>query len=426
MHINKWLSAEGLYGSVHKRFSSLNDRYNKGNKIKTVDCLMSGLALFALKSPSLLQFDSRFRGSLGHNPQVPSDTYMRERLDEIDPSDIQPAFKTLFHLVQRSKQLTRFCLFEGHYLLSLDGTGYFSSHDVHCDHCCVKTHKDGKKTYYHQMLGGVLVHPDEPTVLPFAPEAMLKQDGTKKNDCERNASKRMLSRIRKDHPQLKLIVVADGLASNAPHIRHLQSLHMRFILGVKPGDHAALFDWVKHHDEVSCLSAQEGSGKKLITREYRWLHQVPLNDSHPDLLVNYLECKETKAGKTTTFTWITDLPITKENVATITKGARARWKIENETFNTLKNQGYQFEHNFGHGKQHLSTVFANLMFLSFMIDQIQQMACKRFQAALAACVNTKRRLWQKISGIFELCIIPSWQALFDVIIHKKLLPIPPP
>jgi hypothetical protein len=74
--------------------------------------------------------------------------------------------------------------------------------------------------YYHQMLGGVLVHPDQPTVLPFAPEPMLKQDGTKKNECERNASKRMLSRIRKDHPQLKLIVV-DGLASNAPHIRHL-------------------------------------------------------------------------------------------------------------------------------------------------------------------------------------------------------------
>jgi hypothetical protein len=45
------------------------------------------------------------------------------------------------------------------------------------------------------------------------------------------------------------------------------------------------------------------------------------------------------------FAWVTDLTITEENAPTLVAGGRARWKIENETFNTLKNQGYHFEHN---------------------------------------------------------------------------------
>ena len=64
------------------------------------------------------------------------------------------------------------------------------------------------------------------------------------------------------------------------------------------------------------------------------------------------------------------------------QGGRTRWHIENDTFNTLKNQGYQFDHNFGHGKQNLSVVLAFLMFTAFLIDQIQEFACKHFQAAL--------------------------------------------
>ena len=63
------------------------------------------------------------------------------------------------------------------------------------------------------------------------------------------------------------------------------------------------------------------------------------------------------------------------------RAARARWRIENETFNTLKNHGDYFEHNFGRGHRHLSTMFAYLMMLAFLIDQIQQRCCALFQSA---------------------------------------------
>ena len=73
--------------------------------------------------------------------------------------------------------------------------------------------------------------------------------------------------------------------------------------------------------------------------------------------------------------------LTPDNVDVIMRGGRARWKIENETFNTLKNQGYHLEHNYGHGEQNLSVVFAMLMMLAFLVDQTQQLCCPVFQAA---------------------------------------------
>jgi len=129
---------------------------------------------------------------------------------------------------QRGKVVERFSYYDGHYLLSIDGTGYFSSHEIHCKHCCEKHHRNGDITYYHQMLGAALVHPEHSHVLPLAPEPIIKQDGVKKNDCERNAGKR----LRQTHPHLKFIVIEDGLASNGPHIKKLitipeYALHFR-------------------------------------------------------------------------------------------------------------------------------------------------------------------------------------------------------
>ena len=152
---------------------------------------------------------------------IPSDTYLRERLDELPASRLPGAFTSLMRQSQRGKVLERFSDSDGYYLLSIDGTGYFSSHEIHCEQCCEKHHRNGDITYYHQMLGVALVHPDHSHVLPLALQPIIKQDGTNKNDCERNAVKRLLKHTRQAHPQMKFIVVEDGLASNGPHIRQL-------------------------------------------------------------------------------------------------------------------------------------------------------------------------------------------------------------
>lgn len=414
----KWLSAPGLLKASRIHFSRIADNLAGKTKYPLADCLMSALAMFSLKYPSLLQFEeSQDDDKVRHNlqtlygvAQVPSDTYMRERLDVVDPEKLQQAFKTCFRAVQRGKVLPLYDFLGDHYLVSNDGTGFFYSDSVHCDNCCVKRHRTGKTSYYHQMMCAVMVHPSQSTVFPMTMEPILKHDGSTKNDCERNASSRLLTKLRRMHPKLKMVIVEDALHSNAPHISLLKRLNYRYIIGVKPHGNKWLFDWVNARGHQAMTLKRKG-----LTFQFRWFNDVPLNASNEDLRVNFFECQETSAkGKTQTFTWITDFAITKENIYELMQGARARWKIENETFNTLKTQGYHFEHNFGHGYQNLSTVLGYLMMLAFFIDQIQQLCCPRFQAALKKC-KKRSRLWERIRHWFLTFFIDSWEAFFECI-----------
>ena len=240
--------------------------------------------------------------------RVPSDTQLREILDPVEPRQLRPLFDDVFRQLQRGKVLEPFVFYKGCYLLSLDGTGYFSSASIHCDSCLEKVNKQtGEVTYQHQLLGAVLMHPDHREVIPLAPEPIEKQDGTEKNDCERNAAKRLLRHIRQEHPHLKLIVVEDGLASNAPHIRELQNANMHFLLGAEPGDHSFLFDHVLaafEADRVTTLDWTEGD----VWCEISFINGVPLNEANQDLQVNFLQVAEVWPGRRGTALDLGDRP----------------------------------------------------------------------------------------------------------------------
>jgi hypothetical protein len=286
----KHLSADPLYKMLRGRFEKLPDGRRESSSIALADALMSGVALFALKDPSLLAFDDRRQDEnmkrLFHIERVPCDTQMRTILDPVDPLELRSAFGDVFRELQRGKALEQF-KFQGAYLLLMDGTQYFTSDKVHCDSCLKKVHQDGSVSYSHQMLSAVLAHPDFKEVIPFAPEPIGNQDGQTKNDCERNAAARLLQRIHAEHPRLPLIVVEDGLASNAPHIRKLKSLGMHFILGAKPGDHEFLYDRLLDaydRDRVTVITWRDGDRTCEITS----VNQLPLNAANADLLVNFL------------------------------------------------------------------------------------------------------------------------------------------
>ena len=192
----KELSAAGLLGIVRRCFEAVADPVARRGGASLADCLMSGLAVYGLKYASLLKFDEAARGDAAVRSnlrrlygvaRVPSDTRMRERLDEVDPRSLRSCYRRLFAALQRGKGLEGFACLDGHYLLSVDGTGHHSSKKVHCGNCCEKHHRDGTTTYYHMMLGAVLVHPEEREVFPLAPEPIAKTDGSKKNDCEAQA-----------------------------------------------------------------------------------------------------------------------------------------------------------------------------------------------------------------------------------------------
>ena len=411
----KSLSMPGLLGVVREVFSKIS-RTVKRQKISLTDCLMSALAMFGMKSPSLLAFDGpKLEEAVLHNLQTlynvthpPSDTYMREVLDEVDPRSIREAFLSVFHEAQRGKLLERYS-FLGGYLLLVDGTEIFNSEKIHCKNCCKKEHQDGRVTYHHQMLGAVLAHPEHRQVIPLCPEPITKQDGATKNDCERNAFHRFLADLKHEHPRLKLTICSDALSATSPHINELKSLGLSFIIVAKPEGNRSLYEWVKGiTKEVKIVV---GKNKYV----FRYVNNVPLNQTKDAPNVNFFECEwtETKGRqlKTGRCGWVTGHEITDKNLYELMRGGRARWKIENETFNTLKNEGYQFEHNFGHGKQNLHTVFAFLMMLAFLIDQIQEATCGLFQKAMEHR-KTRRAFWEKMKALFYNYFIESWEDLF--------------
>ena len=429
--VRKMLSADGLFGMLRERFDSVSDPRPGSPTIPLGDALMAAFAMFSLKCPSLLAFD-RERADpnirrIYHVGRIPCDTSMREILDGVDPTEVRPAFSDVFRGLQRGKVLEQFVYWDNGYLLALDGTQYFASDKIHCPSCQEKRSRSGVITYSHAAVGAVLVHPEHREVIPLCPEPIIHQDGTTKNDCERNATRRLLDHIRREHPHLNFIVVEDGLSSNGPHVKDLLEHRMHFILGAKQGDHPFLFEKV-----VAAIDAGRAETLETVDsqsgerRSYTAVTGLPLNESHPDLFLNFVSCTVDKGGKSTTFSWVTDLPTTptRKMLPLIERGGRTRWKIENETFNTLKNQDYHFEHNYGHGFQNLSTVLMLLMMLAFLVDQTQQLACPVFRAA-AEKINCKRRLWEKLRALFLEFAFDNMAALYETIVrgHVRLAPI---
>src|SRR5499426_719006 len=416
----KHLSADALFRLVHPGFDHIPDYRSTDVDIALPDVLMSAFAMFSLKAPSLLAFDKERAEGNWHTiygiQRVPCDTYMREILDLVSPKWLRPVFTSVFRQLQRGKALEPMVFLDGHYLVALDGTEYFSSKTIHCASCLHRVHRNGSITYTHHMLGAAIIHPDQRAVMPLMPEPIVNRDGTSKNDCERNAAKRFVAKLRQDHPHLKFIVTEDSLSSNAPHMETLHAYGLHYILGVKKGDHTFLFQQVEAAEHAGRVTYYERHDRAArVVHRFRFINDVPLNASHLDVRVNFIEYWEIGEDKVQHFSWVTDLRVSKRNVFHLMRGGRARWKIENETFNTLKNQGYHFEHNYGHGEQHLSVVFAMLMMLAFLVDQAQQLCCGLFRAVWTK-LGSKRLLWERLRALFYAYALTSMRQLFEALL----------
>jgi hypothetical protein len=146
------------------------------------------------------------------------------------------------------------------------------------------------------------------------------------------------------------------------------------------------------------------------------MNGLPLNKSPPDSLVNYLDYWEIREGQEYNFSWLTDLQLHRENVYQVMRGGRGRWKIENETVNTLKHQDYQLEHHYGHGQKQLATVLGLLLMLAFLVDQVQELCCSLFQAARQK-FHSRTSLWDKLKGLFKEYFVVSWDTVWLAIIY---------
>ena len=418
MQEKKHLGFTALRDMVSSHAAKIPEGRQEGKVAHKVhDVVLSGLAMMFFQDPSLLQFQKRMEEvketsnlkTLFGVSSVPKETCMREVLDGIAPERLAPVFRDFFHELQRSKGLEPYRVLKGFYIASVDGSGYFSSEKLHCSGCLVK--KRGSPRYEHQIVQAALVHPGKRQVIPLCPEEVRNADGTDKQDCEITAGKRLIGNLRKDHPHLPLIIVADSLYSKQPFIEALAEEHMHYVLVAKEEDHKVLTEYVEGAralQEIFRLEVRDAKGRLHV---YEWINGVPLNGNDGAPSVNWLSYELHDKGKRTYHNaWVTDIAVDEKNVEEVVRIGRCRWKIENETFNTLKNQGYHIEHNFGHGEKHLSFNFFLLNLLAFFMHQIFELTDTLYQACRQK-LGSKRNLWDHLRVSMTMLIFPDWETL---------------
>ena len=428
MHIKKHLSFSSLRKKLSVRLENISERRQKAKIKHTIhDVFMSGFAMMYFQDPSILQFQKSLENGIRNNnlktlfqvQSIPKDSQMKEVIDAIDGSVLEPVFEDWFRDLQRGNHLKRYCFLGDYYLISFDGSGYFSSDKICCSGCLRKESKRGKIRYEHQIVQAALMHPNMRQVIPLAPEAIKNTDGRDKQDCEIEAGKRLIKKIRQSHPKLKIIVVADSLHSKQSLIEKAKASGMSYILVAKPDDHKILMEWVSEQRQLKEVSRMQIKDMKGRLHVYEWINEVPLNGNKETVMTNYFEYWLIDKEKVTYHnSWVTDIRICEENVRELVRGGRCRWKIENEVFNTLKNQGYHIEHNYGHGQKHLSMNFFILNLLAFFMHQIFELTDILYQQCRVE-LGSRRNLWDCLRNVIRVLIFPDWETLMQRILRPS-------
>lgn len=420
MHIKKHLSFSSLRKMLSGRLRNIGDSRQAGKVSHSIhDVFMSGFAMMYFQDSSLLQFQKSLEDDMHNNnlktlfqvQSIPKDSQMKAVIDGVGSAELEPIFEDWFRVLQRGKHLEQYRFLGDRYLVPFDGSEYFGSDKINCPGCLRKESKSGKVRYGHQIVQAALMHPDMRQVIPLVPEGVKNTDGSKKQDCEIEAGKRLIKKIRTAHPKLKIILVADSLHSKQPLIQAAKAEGMSYILVAKPEDHKILMEWVNEQrklKEVSRIQVKDFKGRLHV---YEWINEVPLNGNEQTVITNYFEYWLIDKGKTTYHnSWVTDIDICEDNVRELVRGGRCRWKIENEVFNTLKNQGYHIEHNYGHGEKNLSMNFFLLNLLAFFMHQIFELTDDLYQACRAK-FGSKKNLWNHLRSIICILLFPDWETL---------------
>ena len=426
---------ESLLGSLRRclddfpdKRRGLNTRYSMG------DIGMAAFSAFFMQSPSFLEHQRRLEaGYVRSNcetlfglSKIPTDNHIRDMLDPASPDLLYPVFSDVIEQLERTEGgLDVFRRLGGHTLIALDGTEHHCSRNIHCPQCSSRLRGKGEVEYYHAMLGATLVAPGHDKVIPLEPEFIVPQDGAEKQDCENRAAKRWLAAHSQRYAKLNPIYLADDLFSRQPLCEAVLATGGHFIFVCKPSSHPLIDEYITGID-LPVFEQTVRRGKQRAVHRYRWLCEVPLRTGADALIVNWFEIEIIDAAGKTTYrnSFVTDLPVGLDNVVELAACGRARWKIENETFNVLKNGGYNLEHNFGHGKQNLATVLVTLNLLAFAIHTICDIGDKLWRAARQK-LGPRYNFFQKLAAITAYLIFPSWDDLLLTLAFAKPPPLPP-
>jgi hypothetical protein len=418
---------EQLLGGLRQAFAFFPDgRQWRPDNIAIADAGMAAFSLFFMQSASFLAHQRRMEH--GRNvsncktlfgiEKVPTDNHIRDLLDPAPPELLGPCFEHTLEQMRQHGGMKDFERLGGRLLIAFDGSEYFSSEKRGCPRCLTRKRSSGKTENYHTLLAATLVSPGHNRVLPLMPEFITPQDGAEKQDCERNAAKRWLEQHGERVRELRPVYLGDALFSSQPMCVAVLAQGGDFLFVCKQDSHKTLYEYLRGAEPQRHTVTERRMGGRMRTYRYSWVEGVPLRDGKEALNVHWLSVEVLdQTGKTTyRGAFVTSLGISTENVAEIGACARARWKIENESFNVLKNHGYHLEHNFGHGKQHLAQQFVLLNLLAFAFHTVCDSVEKLWQEA-RAILGTRKDFFTDLHTVTAYFLFPDWRALCSAMVQ---------
>jgi hypothetical protein len=411
-----------LLSSLRETTEGLPDSRKSSNarKYSIKDAILSAFAVFYFQHPSLLNFQQDMHRKHKRNnletlfgvQNIPCSDQMTNIVDGVASEGLAAVYEQAHEIVQEQGMIEQYRVLDGGVLVALDGTWTFTSEKIHCEHCLSVTNK-GKTLYYHSMLAPALVKPSSPVVLPFEPEFIRNEDGSEKQDCERNAAKRYFERKAEGLRGLKPTFLGDDLYACHSICAKILEMGMSFIFTCKEESHPWIAEQVKYGQKER-HTRREWNGRNHLEYRYEWVNGIENRAEGEQLAVNYLSLQiwnEEKKETTYSNSWITNKPVTADTVALLANCGRTRWKIENEYNNVLKCRGYNLEHNFGHGEKHAADIYCLLNILAFLFHSIQELRDEDYQAARKSFGRRDAFFW---AARYEICryLHDDWSVFF--------------
>ena len=423
-----------LLGHLRQGCETFPDKRHGANQIYAMaDIAMAAFSVFFMQSPSFLAHQQRLLDGHGRSncetlfgvSRIPCDNHIRTMLDPAGPELLHPVFGAVLAELIQSGGIDGFRQSDGHVLIALDGTETFRSYKLHCPHCSTRLRSNGRTEYFHAMLGATLVSPGHNHVVPLEPEFVVPQDGAEKQDCENRAAHRWLAAHGAQYAHLNPIYLGDDLFSHQPLCEAVLAAKGHFLFVCKPATHTLIQEYITGI-RLQSVTERVRDGRAWVTHRYRWMNGVPLRDGKDALAVNWLEFEIIDAAGTVTYrnSFITDLPVNRKTAPRRAACGRARWKIENGSFNVLKTQGYHLEHNFGHGKQNLAAMLVTLNLLAFAFHTVCDLAEGPWRQARSKA-GARTRFFTRLATITEFLIFESWEELLETLAFTRPPPRPP-
>jgi len=361
--------------------------------------------------------------------EIPTDNCIRQLLDPVAPGHCFTVYADVHRMLAQQGILEQqFRTIFDTYLIALDGTWFHSSEQIHCKKCSVKVHRDGRITYYHNAITPVFVRATSNRVIAAEPEFIMPQDGQSKQDCETNAAKRWISGVGRKYASMGVTLLGDDLFSKQPFCEQAAKTGFHYLLTCKSSSHKYLYEWIQAAEvgvDITQVVRKPWTGKERLYERYRFMNDVPIRDGDDALRVNWcqLVITDEKGKIRKRFAFITDHLITRDTVIDLVAAGRARWKIENEHNNTLKTKGYNLEHNFGHGKEHLSNLMLTMNLLAFLFHTVLEIFDKRY-AVLRKAVGRRKRFFNDIRALTRYWCFDSWDELMRFMLRGLEIPDP--